>query len=75
VAALGLAGADLVGLIRDGAGDPASPQVGTVGAGAVGLISAHPVRPVLYYLLWSQELAADPLVPLHPATAVTLAAP
>jgi hypothetical protein len=33
------------------------------------------VLPVLYHLLWSQELAADLSVPLHPATAVTLAAP
>ncbi len=44
-AALVLAVADLVGLLRDGAADPAPPQVGAVGAGAVGLIGQHPVRP------------------------------
>lgn len=32
------------------------------------------VLPVLYHLLWCQELAADLSVPLHPATVVTLAA-
>jgi hypothetical protein len=32
------------------------------------------VLPVLYHLLWVQELAADLSVPLHPATSVTLAA-
>ncbi|MGH3275169.1 MAG: TnsA-like heteromeric transposase endonuclease subunit [Streptosporangiaceae bacterium] len=32
------------------------------------------VLPVVYHLLWRQELAADLSVPLHPATAVTLAA-
>ncbi len=32
------------------------------------------VLPVLYHLLWRQELAADLSVPLHPATTVTLAA-
>ena len=29
--------------------------------------------PVLYHLLWRQELAADLSVPLHPATVVSLA--
>jgi hypothetical protein len=32
------------------------------------------VLPVLYHLLWRQELAADLSVPLHPATVVALAA-
>ena len=32
------------------------------------------VLPVLYHLLWRQELAADLSVPLHPATSVELAA-
>jgi hypothetical protein len=32
------------------------------------------VLPVLYHLLWRQELAADLSVPLHPATVVVLAA-
>jgi len=32
------------------------------------------VLPVLYHLLWRQELAADLSVPLHPATPVELAA-
>lgn len=32
------------------------------------------VLPVLYHLLWCQELAADLSVPLHPATVVTPAA-
>ena len=45
VAAFGLAVADLVGFLRDSAPDPASPQVGAVGAGAAGLIGQRPVRP------------------------------
>lgn len=32
------------------------------------------VLPVLYHLLWRQELAADLSVPLHPATVIALAA-
>jgi hypothetical protein len=32
------------------------------------------VLPVLYHLLWRQELAADLSVPLHPATVVALVA-
>jgi hypothetical protein len=32
------------------------------------------VLPVLYHLLWRQELAVDLSVPLHPATPVALAA-
>src|SRR5260370_34699097 len=40
-AALVLPVADLVGLLRDGAPDPAPPQVGAVGARPVGLISQH----------------------------------
>lgn len=42
------------------------------GAEAVGDPVA--VLPVLYHLLWRQELAADLSVPLHPATVVALAA-
>src|ERR1700750_2360260 len=37
--------ADLVGLLRDGAPDPAPPQVSAVGAGAVGLVRPHPAWP------------------------------
>jgi hypothetical protein len=40
----GLAVADLVGLFRDGAPDPAPTQVSAVGAGPVGLVCQHPVR-------------------------------
>ena len=36
--------ADLVGFLRDGAGDPPPAQVGAVGAGAVGLVTQCPVR-------------------------------
>ncbi len=39
-----LAVADLVRLLRDGAGDPASVQVGAVGAGSVGLVAPDLVR-------------------------------
>ena len=42
------------------------------GAEAVGNPVA--VLPMLYHLLWRQELAADLSVPLHPATVVALAA-
>jgi hypothetical protein len=42
------------------------------GAEAVGDPVA--VLPVLYHLLWRQDLAADLSVPLHPATVVALAA-
>lgn len=31
------------------------------------------VLPVLYHLLWRQELTADLSVPLHPSAAVALA--
>ena len=43
-AALVLAVADLVGFLRDGAGDAAAPQVRAVRAGSVGLVGQHPVR-------------------------------
>jgi hypothetical protein len=43
-AAAALSVADLVGWFRDGRGDPASPQVGPVRAGAVGLVGQHWVR-------------------------------
>src|SRR5271156_2208363 len=43
--AFGLAVADLVGFLRDRAPDPASPQVGAVRAGAVGLVGQHPAWP------------------------------
>jgi hypothetical protein len=43
-AAPGLAVADLVGLVRDGAPDPAPAQVSAVGAGAVGLVGQDPAR-------------------------------
>ncbi len=39
-----LAMADLVGLLRDGAPNATSPQVGTVGAGTVRLVRQHPIR-------------------------------
>ena len=42
--ALVLAVADLVGFLRDGAGDAPPAQVAAVGAGAVGLIPQGPVR-------------------------------
>jgi hypothetical protein len=45
VAAFGLAVAELAGFVREGAPAPASPLVGAVNAGAVRLISQHPVRP------------------------------
>src|SRR5436189_14811 len=44
-ASRGLAGAALVGLLRDRAPDPAAPQVSAVGAGPVSLVGQHPVRP------------------------------
>src|SRR5260221_9232498 len=40
-----LAVAGLVGLLRDGATDPAPPQVHAVGAGTVRLVRQHPVPP------------------------------
>ena len=42
--ALGFAVAHLVGFLRDRAADATFPQVGAVGAGAVGLVGQHPVR-------------------------------
>ena len=61
VAAFGLAVADLVGFLRDSAPDPASPQLRAVGAGAVGLISQHPVRPGAH----APGLTGDPDLSQH----------
>jgi len=44
-AALVLAVADLVGFLRDRAGDLRPPQVRAVGPGPVGLVRQHPARP------------------------------
>jgi len=44
-AAFVLAVADLVGLLRDGAGNLPPSQVGAVGAGPVRLVGQHPARP------------------------------
>lgn len=55
--------------LRAAFAEPVSVMDGAQAAG-----DAIAVLPVLYHLLWVQELAADLSTPLHPATSVTLAA-